>query len=316
MFSSNLVILAEDNNQSSLPESIANKTKNLFINIIQDPIDNLLIPLGEIILIIILTIFAIRIIIGLVDKAFSLSRIESNQANTLRKLINSMVRYTFYFISILTILSVFGINLAPVLAGAGILGIAIGFGAQNLVKDVITGFFLIFERQMEVGDFVEINGKIKGTVEEVGLRITKIREFNQRLHYLSNGMITHVTNYNREKMRAIIPVTVPYETNLDITMNALQEICEQIKKKYEDHLIEPPEIMGITQLDTNGVQFTITAICNPAEYWSLEREMRKEIVFVLQRHGIEISYSRRVIYTPEQAQQLQVQGKEKEMVKV
>ncbi|RAL24349.1 mechanosensitive ion channel family protein [Thermoflavimicrobium daqui] len=295
----------------NLAENIAHKTKSLFVNIIEDPFQYLLMPLGEIILIIALTIIAVRLIQRLINKTFSFSRVQSNQGHTLRKLINSVVQYTLYFIAILTILSIFGINLAPVLAGAGILGLAIGFGAQSLVKDVISGFFLIFERQLEVGDLVQINNQITGTVEEVGLRVTKIREFNQRLHYLANRTITQVTNYNREKMRAIINITVPLETNFDLVITSLEQACTQIKEKYTKDLIEDPDIAKFTNMDMNGVQFMITALCSPDAYFQLERDIRKEALDALHQNGIEIAYTRSVIYSPDQAYELQVQNKER-----
>ncbi|TCS92798.1 mechanosensitive ion channel family protein [Hazenella coriacea] len=265
---------------------------------IDNPIDFLLIPLGELLIIIVLTLLALRFIDKIIDQIFSLSRIESKKAQTLQKLIKSVSRYAIYFISLLTIMINLGFDPLPVLAGAGILGLAIGFGAQNLVKDIITGFFLIFEGQLEVGDFVQINGKIKGTVEEVGLRITKVREFNQRLHYIANGNISQVTNYNREKMRAIIPITVPYEADLEIVNKALEEIVEDVNEKYGSILVDEPEIMGVTNMDQTGIQFTITALCDPEQYWSLEREMRKISVLILHRYGIQIAYPRSVIYNP------------------
>jgi small conductance mechanosensitive channel len=276
---------------------------------VNDPVSNLFIPILEIVLIIVLTYVAVRILDRVVDHTFKLSKVETNKANTLRTLIKSVVHYTLYFIALLTVLSKFGINLGPVLAGAGILGLAIGFGAQSLVKDVITGFFLIFERQLEVGDIVEINGLIRGTVEEVGLRITKVREYNQRLHYLANGTITQVTNYNREKMRSIVPITVPYESNLDVVSKALEEVIENIGVRFKDHLVEKPELVGVTNIDQTGVQFTITALSNPDEYWNLEREMRKESVLVLRQHNIEIAYPRSVLYSPDQINDLQTQQK-------
>jgi small conductance mechanosensitive channel len=283
--------------------------KNFFVSIVNDPVSNLFIPILEIVLIIVLTYVAVRILDRVVDHTFKLSKVETNKANTLRTLIKSVVHYTLYFIALLTVLSKFGINLGPVLAGAGILGLAIGFGAQSLVKDVITGFFLIFERQLEVGDIVEINGLIRGTVEEVGLRITKVREYNQRLHYLANGTITQVTNYNREKMRSIVPITVPYESNLDVVSKALEEVIENIGVRFKDHLVEKPELVGVTNIDQTGVQFTITALSNPDEYWNLEREMRKESVLVLRQHNIEIAYPRSVLYSPDQINDLQTQQK-------
>lgn len=312
MFVNNSLEMTEIPQIKGTPEPLwgdfMEKIKKWFIGIKDDPITNLLIPIGEILLIIVLTFLTIRIIDRLVDRAFKLSKNESNKAQTLRKLIKSMAHYLIYFIAFVSLLIQIGFDPRPVLAGAGILGLAIGFGAQSLVRDVITGFFLIFESQLEVGDIVEINGQIRGTVEEVGLRVTKVREFNQRLHYLANGTITQVTNYNREKMRAIIPITVPFESDMDVVHRALEELCKKIKEKYEDQLIEEPEIMGVTNVDQSGIQLTITAISKPDIYWKLERDMRKEAVLILNRHSIQIAYPRSVIYHPNEAEALQTKS--------
>lgn len=274
--------------------------ESFFKRIAANPIDTVLMPLAEIALILFLAWLVVRVFDRIIDQAFTLGKVESRTAKTLIKLIKSISHYTIYFIAALTVLAKLGINLAPVLAGAGILGLAIGFGAQNLVRDIITGFFMIFERQLEVGDIVQINGQINGTVEEVGLRITKIREYNQRLHYLPNGTITQVTNYNRDKMRAIVPVTVPPEANLDAVDDALKETCTIIKGEFKDHIISDPEVVGITNMDANGVQFTITAVATPDEYFKIERAMRKEAVLSLHRRGISIAIPRSVMVTPEQ----------------
>lgn len=268
--------------------------------IIDNPVQMIVKPVLEIFFILFLAWLVIRVLDRVLDKAFSLGKVESNTRNTLHKLIKSISYYVIYFIATLTVLAKLGINLAPVLAGAGILGLAIGFGAQNLVRDVITGFFMIFERQLEVGDVVQINGQINGTVEEVGLRITKIREYNQRLHYIPNGIITQVTNYNRDKMRAIVPVTVPYESNLDVVNEALEDACKQVNESFKEHIVEEPQVVGITNMDQNGVQFTITAVSSPNEYYKMEREMRKVAVLSLHRKGIPIATPRSIIVTPDQ----------------
>lgn len=291
----------------SIFDILITNTKEFLSAIAKDPVSNLLTPILEIVFVVVLTFLAVRVLDRVIDRTFTWSKVETNKAHTLRKLIKSVCYYTLYFIALLTILSKFGINLGPVLAGAGILGLAIGFGAQSLVKDVITGFFLIFERQLEVGDIVEINAQIRGTVEEVGLRVTKIREYNQRLHYLPNGTITQVTNYNREKMRSIVPITVPFEANLEVVSKALAKVCENIDERFKEYLVEKPEVVGVTNIDQNGVQFTITAVSTPDEYWNLEREMRKESVKVLRDHEIDIAYPRSVIYSPEQIKELQAQ---------
>ncbi len=277
--------------------------KSLLARFIDDPINYIVLPVAQIALIVALTIIVLRFIDRIVDKIFDISRIDSKKAQTLRKLIKSISRYTIYFISILTILINLGFDPLPVLAGAGILGLAIGFGAQNLVRDIISGFFIIFEGQLEVGDYVQINNQIQGTVEEVGLRITKIREFNQRLHYIANGNISQVTNYNRDQMRAIIDVTVPYESDLSIVNSALEDVCSEVGKKYAPYLIQQPEVMGITMIDNNGVKFTLTALSVPEQFWAVERAMRKEAVLALHKYDIDIAYPRSIVYRAEEGQE-------------
>lgn len=273
-------------------ETISQKVENM----IENPVDSLLLPIGKIVLIIFFTYIALRLVGRVVDKIFILSKIDSNKGLTLNRLIKSVARYGIYFLSILTILINVGLDPTPVLAGAGILGLAIGFGAQNLVRDIISGFFLIFENQMEVGNYVEINGKIRGTVEEIGLRITKIREWNQRLHYLSNGEITQVTNYNRNQMRPLVSVTVPYEADLRRAEEILESVCRDIGHKFDSDLIEKPSVYGVTSIENGGVQFTVMALSNPNQYWLIERTLRKEIVIAFEAKGIEIAYPHRVLH--------------------
>lgn len=263
--------------------------------VINNPVDALLLPVARIILILFLTYVALRFTGKLIDRIFQLKRIDRKKALTLSKLIKSFARYAIYFVAALTLLFNIGIDPTPVLASAGILGLAIGFGAQNLVRDLISGFFIIFEDQMEVGDYVQINGKISGTVEEIGIRVTKIREWNQRLHYLSNGEIHHVANYNRVQMRPLVSVTVPYESDLEQVERILGEVCEEIGRRYAPHLLEKPTIYGVTDLGESGVQYTLMALSHPEQYWMIERELRRAIVIAFRKHGIEISYPRRIL---------------------
>mgnify|MGYP001207959017 CR=1 FL=1 len=272
------------------------------------PIDALLLPLGKIVLIIFLTYFSLRLVGKVVDKIFSISAIDTNKGLTLNRLIKSVARYAIYFISFLTILINIGLDPTPVLAGAGILGLAIGFGAQNLVRDIISGFFLIFENQMEVGNYVEVNGKIRGTVEEIGLRITKIREWNQRLHYLSNGEITQVTNYSRNQMRPLVSITVPYEADLRRTEKILEKVCQEIGQQYASELLEKPSVYGITSIENGGVQFTVMALSIPESYWLIERVLRRAIISAFDKNGIEIAYPRRVLQPSESLASLLIEN--------
>ncbi len=263
--------------------------------IIHNPVDALLLPLARIVLILFLTYVALRFTGKLIDRIFQLKRIDRKKALTLSKLIKSFARYAIYFVATLTLLFNIGIDPTPVLASAGILGLAIGFGAQNLVRDLISGFFIIFEDQMEVGDYVQVNGKISGIVEEIGIRVTKIREWNQRLHYLSNGEIHHVANYNRVQMRPLVSVTVPYEIETERVEGILNQVCEDIGKRFAPYLLEKPSIYGVSDLDESGVQYTLMALSHPEQYWLIEREMRKSVANAFRKHDIKIAYPRRIL---------------------
>ncbi|MDA8352817.1 MAG: mechanosensitive ion channel family protein [Firmicutes bacterium] len=260
-------------------------------------LDHVLLPFGQIVLIIFLTYIALRYSDRVIDRLLNISRFPQKKGTTLNRLIKSTARYAIYFISAIAVLEKLEIPVTSILAGAGIVGLAVGFGAQNLVKDVISGFFIIFDNQMEVGDYVEINGSINGTVEEIGLRVTKIREFSQRLHYLSNGEISQVTNYNRDRMRPLVAVTVPYEEDHDRVRKTLKEITEDLNQRLAPYVIEPFTIFGVTDIQQDGVEYTLMAVVTPEEYWMVEREMRITIVQTFNEKGIEIAYPRQVLTT-------------------
>lgn len=269
---------------------LAEKEATTFVDkITNDPIITLVIPLGELVLIILLGLLAIRVSNRIIDNLFSIRVMDTRRAHTLRKLIKSVIHYTIYFLLLFFLLLKLGFDPLPILTGAGILGLAIGFGAQNLVKDFITGFFLIFERQLEVGDTVQINEQIKGTVEEVGLRTTKIREYNQRLHYIPNGRIIQVTNYNREKMRAIVHFVVSFDVDIEKLTATLEDVCHLINKHYGKILLEEATTSGITSIGPHGLQFTITALATPEEYFTVESNIRKETVLHLRKNGIQLT---------------------------
>lgn len=258
-------------------------------------VDHVLIPASQIALIIFLTWLALRYLGQVIDRLLNLSRFQEKRGATLGRLIKSAARYVIYFIAAIAILEKLEIPVTSILAGAGIVGLAVGFGAQSLVKDVISGFFIIFEGQMEVGDYVQINGDVTGTVEEIGLRVTKIREFNQRLHYFSNGEISRVTNYNRDQMRPLVAVTVPFETDQELVQKTLNQVNEDLGRRLAPFVIEPFSIYGITNIGKDGVEYTITAVVTPEEYWSTEREMRKSIIRAFNLKGIEIAYPHQIM---------------------
>lgn len=214
---------------------------------------------------------------------------------TLSKLLENVLTYVIYFISLMTILSTLEIDVKGLIAGAGIVGLAVGFGAQNLVRDIITGFFIIFEDQFSVGDYVRI-GSAEGTVEEIGLRTTKIKSWTGELHIFPNGNITEVTNFSIHNSIAVVDVSIAYEENIEEAEKVMQELLLALPQKYED-LVNPPELLGVQTLGASDVVIRIVAETVPMRHWYMARMIRKEVKLCLDEHGIEIPFPRMVMYS-------------------
>jgi moderate conductance mechanosensitive channel len=231
---------------------------------------------------------------------------------TLLKLLENVLTYVVYFISLMTILSTLGIDIKGLIAGAGIVGLAIGFGAQNLVRDIITGFFIIFEDQFSVGDYVRI-GSAEGTVEEIGLRTTKIKSWTGELHIFPNGNITEVTNFSIHNSIAVVDVSIAYEENIQEAENVIQELLLSLPQKYED-LVNPPELLGVQTLGASDVVIRIVAETLPMKHWYIARMIRKDVKLLLDEHGIEIPFPRMVMYSrSEENEALPVKERQREI---
>lgn len=257
---------------------------------------------GKAIKIIILLIaikVVLRILNAFIDRAMA-KRIkaesikEERKIKTLVAVFKNVLKYILYFIAVVIILDIFGVNTSSILATAGIGGLAISFGAQSLVKDIITGFFILFEDQYSVGDYITI-GDYTGIVEEVGVRVTKLRDFSGELHIIPNGQISVVTNMGRGPMRSSVDIKIAYEEDIDRAIKVIEEVLEKIKKT-NDSIIEGPSVLGVTSLGDSSIDITIVAKTKPMEQWSLERQIRKAIKEAFDREGIEIPYSKIVVY--------------------
>lgn len=219
---------------------------------------------------------------------------QHRRTETLKKLLLNVITYLIFFIAGVMILQIFNVNTSAILASAGILGLAVGFGAQNLVKDVISGFFILLEDQFNVGDFIETDG-VTGTVEEIGLRTCKIRQWTGQLNIIPNGEITRVTNYNRGPMLAQVTVGIAYEEDIDQAIAALKQECEAAFREMEA-IIDLPQVQGVTELAGSSVNIRAVAPALPGEHWDVERELRRRFKYALDRAGIEIPYPKQVLY--------------------
>ncbi|AYA78340.1 mechanosensitive ion channel family protein [Bacillus sp. Y1] len=222
-------------------------------------------------------------------------RVSERREATLLKLLQNVLTYVVYFIAFMMILSTLTIDVSAMLAGAGIVGLAVGFGAQNLVRDIITGFFIIFEDQFSVGDFVRI-GQFEGTVEEIGLRTTKIKTWTGELHILPNGNITEVTNFSLYNSMAVVDLSISYESDIKKAETVISELLHEMPAKYED-IVKTPEILGVQNLAASDVVLRIAAETLPMKHFVVARLLRKELKECLDRNGIEIPYPRMVMYS-------------------
>jgi moderate conductance mechanosensitive channel len=278
-------------------ETTLNKIKKLLLN------EELWIDSG----IIILKVFFIVLLAGIVvkigkiviQKLFEVRmkaplRYSERRQNTLLKLLQNGLSYIVYFAAILAVLSALTINVTGLLAGAGVLGLAIGFGAQNLVRDVITGFFIIFEDQFSVGDYVRI-GAAEGTVEEIGLRTTKLSGLNGEIHIFPNGTIVEVVNFSLNNSIAIVDVSVAYETDIPRVEELIREFLMELPDKYEQ-LVKLPELLGVQNLAASEVVMRITAETMPMQHFAIARIIRRDLKIFMDEHGIEIPYPKMVMY--------------------
>lgn len=195
--------------------------------------------------------------------------------------------------AVLMILPEFNINIAPVLASVGVVSLALGLGAQTMVKDVISGMFILFENQYTVGDVVEIQG-VTGTVEEVTLRVTVIRDLTGTLHTIPMGEIRKVANKSRDWSRAIVDVSITYEEDVDKALAALQTIAAELQNdpEFGQTLQEDPVVTGVEGLEDWAVRLRIMVKTNAGAQWDVQRWLRRQIRQDFERDGIELAFPR------------------------
>ncbi|GIO23975.1 mechanosensitive ion channel family protein [Oceanobacillus sp. J11TS1] len=261
----------------------------------------------RIVMIVFLAWLVVRVFRKIVDKLFVQRRsgpirIPKRREDTLTKLIKNVVAYVVYFMAIVMVLQVFNFQIGPLLAGAGVAGLAIGFGAQNLVRDVISGFFIIFEDQFAVGDYISTAG-VEGTVDEIGLRTSKIVSWTGELNIVPNGNITQVINYSARNGLAVVDVNVPYESDVAQVEKIIQEVAETLPDKYE-FILSVPEVIGVQNLDVSHFVVRVIAETEPVFKWAGERNIRKEIQDKLYKSGVKIPAPRIVTYSEEQVEEL------------
>ena len=218
-----------------------------------------------------------------------------------RRAVSSVVRYSVNTVIIgVALMMVFhelGLNIGPILASAGVAGIVIGLGAQNIVRDFLAGIFVLMENQYGPGDIVTIGG-VTGAVESVTLRMTQLRDMTGSVHVVPNGQIGVVTNLTKEWSRALLDVGVAYKEDVDRVIEILREIGHEMAEdpEWSRELLEPMEVLGVQSLGESSVDIRIYFKTVPSLQWSVGRELRRRIKNRFDEEGIEIPFPHRTVY--------------------
>ena len=208
----------------------------------------------------------------------------AQRSETFKSIVSSVFSYIMFFILATIVLRIFGVDVTSILAAAGVVGIALAFGAQTLVKDLLSGLFIWGEGSIVVGDLVSING-LDGTVETITIRTTSIRNYNGNIYCITNGDIRTITNMSRGFKRAIVNVPCPYEENQERLVNMVKEEMEIAAKEVEG-MKTVPDVMSIVAFDKNSVRLQVAVVCPVGEHWRIERDLRSRIKARFDREGI------------------------------
>lgn len=257
--------------------------------------ENLAIKIITILIYIVAAIIVISILNKVIEQGFKIQnkskKGNKKRSNTLISLVQNVVKYIVWFIVITTILSKFGISVEGIIASAGVVGLAVGFGAQTIVKDIITGFFIIFENQFDVGDYVKINSGgttvAEGTVKSIGLRSTRINTISGELTILPNGSMGEITNFSITNGTSIVAIPVSVEENIDYVEKELNKLFQSLRSKYY-LFVSDPVVEGIDSIDNNKVTIRISAETIPGEGASGGRIIRKEVQRLFVRENIKM----------------------------
>ena len=228
------------------------------------------------------------------------------RAQTLGAVLRSLASMAVYFVALVMALGEFNVNLGPLIAGAGIVGVALGFGAQSLVKDFLSGIFMLIEDQYGVGDVVDL-GDAAGTVEAVNLRTTQIRDGHGTLWHVPNGEIRRVANKSQQWARAVLDIDVAYDTDINFAMSVIKRVADTLWEDALPHatVLEEPTVKGVQNFGPDAVSIRLSVKVEPAEQFAAARELRARLKYAFDKEGIEFPFPQRTVWM----HQVEAQGK-------
>lgn len=276
---------------------------NLWNITISDEIIQVGIRIGAIILVLMIAkFFGQRVINKLVRKAitpdkYSSPEAEQKRENTIIAIFSAILRTTIWTFGPILIIAQLGVNIGPLIAGASILGVAIGFGSQKIVQDFVSGILIIVENQYRIGDIIEVNNVV-GTVENITMRQTILRDYKGRKHYVNNGQISHATNYTVDYANLILNMDIAYDADIKQVETVINEVGEKIAqdKQFKAHITEAPKFLRIQEFGANSVVVRIKGQVKPGLQWQIAGELRLRLKQAFDKNKIEIPYNQLVIH--------------------
>jgi small conductance mechanosensitive channel len=219
------------------------------------------------------------------------------RANTLASVIRHLATVAILAVAFITVLGELGVEIGPVLAAAGIVGLAVGFGAQSLVKDVINGFFILLEDQIRVGDVVQAAGQ-SGLVEKVNLKMTILRDFSGNVHFIPNGIIDTVTNMTKDYSRYVFEIGVAYREDVDEVMQVIREVDEDLRgdPDFGSDILEPMEVFGLDEFADSALIIKARVKTKPIRQWRVAREFNRRLKRKFDEKDIEIPFPHQTMY--------------------
>jgi len=226
---------------------------------------------------------------------------EQKREDTLIRIFTGALNIIIIIVALMMILGELGIEIGPLIAGAGIVGLAVGFGGQYLIRDIITGLFLMLENQYRIGDVVDIEG-LSGAVEDISLRKTTLRNLDGTVHHIPHGSITKVSNLSKDFARVNIDMGVGYSTDIDHLIRVINETGRELAADpaFSDSIISPPQFLRVNEFADSAIVVKILGDTKPLKQWEIAGEFRKRLKFAFDREGIEIPFPQTVIHQVKQ----------------
>ena len=286
-------------------EGVADTTNIFDVDELLESAGDWLITSGlKIFLILILTLVAIKIVQILMDKTFHhLFKNHKNdieiqkRSDTLKSVTRNLINITIVVVAVMMILDQLGVEIGPILAAAGVVGIAVGFGAQELVKDIIQGFFILLDDQIRVGDVVNIADK-GGLVENVNLRMITLRDLAGNVHFVRNGQISVVTNMTKEYSRYVFDIGVAYREDVDEVINVVKQVDAELREdsEFKTDILEPIEILGLDKFADSAIIIKARTKTIPIRQWAVGREFNRRLKKKFDELDIEIPFPHVTLY--------------------